>query len=378
MTDPHESRRPPLSLPGLMLLAATLLSACGEETALDLDLFADPKFNTEASVSASLQKITLVLDSPEGLYPGSTSRQGEGYVIKDLDQDGDGELQAEVEIAGLGRLPLIRIERGGLPDMPLEIELDGVSAKGDGLIAGGGVEGVRFTGGIVEEVPVPFNLKAEFRPPTVDKVFPSAGAKDLLPNGLPSVVVIFSKAMNPDLLQQQGDNPAFEVVKVSTGVRKPATSIKVQPLYSGGPTQAEYRFDGYLDLDSTYEVIVWPKARDISGRPLDYVPLQEGNQEFRSRFSTGMVETATPMCHPDCEKSWCGNGGITCPEGLTCDAATGSCKLVGCGPGGCSEGKVCDPSLSACVDDCRIHGSHGGCPADRPTCLSSGLCSESE
>lgn len=374
MPDPLDSRQAPQLL---TLLAATLLSACGEDTALDLDLFADPKYNSEASVLASLAQIRLVVDSPVGLYPGTTSLQGDGYVIKDLDSDGAAELEAEVDVAGLDSLPLIRIERGGLPDVPLEIQLDGFS-KGDVLVAAGGVEGKRFTEGIVDEEPVPLNLKAEFRPPTVDKdkgVFPPSGSKDLLPAGLSSVLVIFSKAMNPDLLKVQGDNPAFEVVNVGTGVRVPAKSINVQPLYPNGPSQAGYLFDGHLELGATYEVIVWPKARDISGRPLDTVPLQEGNQEFRSRFSTALVEVAAPACHPDCQGTWCANGGTVCPEGLTCDEATGFCGLVGCGYKGCPEGKVCDPSLSACVDDCRIHGTYGGCPGDRPRCLSSGLCS---
>jgi hypothetical protein len=205
-------------------------------------------------------------------------------------------------------------------------------------------------------------------------VFPPSGAKDLHPNGLSSVVVIFSKAMNPDLLKVQGESPAFEVVNVGSGKRQPAASIKVQPLYHNGPSQAEYLFDGPLDLGATYEIIVWPKARDVSGRPLDTVPLQEGNQEFRSRFSMALVELATPSCFPECQSTWCANGGTVCPDGLTCDQSTGSCKLVGCGPEGCPEGKVCDPSLSACVDDCRIHGTHGGCPADRPQCQPSGLC----
>lgn len=375
MTD---RRQPPYILPGLVLLVATLLAACGEDTALDLDLFADPKYNSEASVLASVRRIMLVVDSPEGLYPGSTTHQGEGYVIKDLDQDGTAELQAEVEVGELGRLPLIRIEQGGLPDVPLEIKLDGIS-DGDVLVAAGGVAGIRFADGIVEEEPVPLNLKAEFRPPTVDRdkgVFPPSGAKDLQPSGVSSVLVIFSKAMNPDLLETQDDSPAFEVKNVGSGEREPAKSIRVQPLYPNGPSQAEYLFANQLESGATYEVIVWPKARDISGRPLDTVPLQEGNQEFRSRFSTALVEVATPACHPACQATWCANGGTVCPDGLTCDEATGFCGLVGCGPEGCPEGKVCDPSLSACVDDCRIHGTYGGCPDDRPRCLSSGLCSE--
>jgi hypothetical protein len=36
---------------------------------------------------------------------------------------------------------------------------------------------------------------------------------------------------------------------------------------------------------------------------------------------------------------------------------------------------VCDPALFICVDDCRIHGSYGGCPdKSKPKCGKDGLC----
>jgi len=353
----------------LALCLALASPACGEVTALDLTLVADPNVNSEQDLVSALAELQLVVDSPAGLYPLGAARKEADFEIVDEDSDGAAELVSKVGVAQLGRLPLIRLEQGGLADQPLELRLLGRNSKGEG-VAAGGVKGVHFIPEQALPVQLPFNLKADYRPPRVTEVYPADGATGLLVGSISSVLVIFSKAMNPVEVARPG---VFSVYYLSGGkeVVVPAKSIKVTELYSQGPSKAEYTFVKLLDRESTFHVRIESKARDTSGRPLDQVPLQAGNQAFKSTFTLGpqMARPATT------ELAWCDNGGSKCSPGLACDTASKDCLPTGC-PASCASLQVCDPSLGACVDDCRLHGTYGGCPAARPVCQKSGLCAE--
>jgi hypothetical protein len=226
----------------------------------------------------------------------------------------------------------------------------------------------------VVEVQVPFNLRSDFRAPKVTQVLPEDGSQ-LDSAGVGSVVVIFSKAMRPESIAQAG---VYQVLRLESGSETlvPAESIQVEPIYQDGPSRAEYRFAGGPLNAGTYRVRVTQGALDESGRSLDQVPLEPGNQSFTSQFTLGTEMARTAACAPNCETLWCGNGGTQCAEGLTCNTATGTCEPEpGC-PSACPELMVCDPDLGGglCVDDCRVHGSYGGCDEGQRCDTNSGLC----
>lgn len=352
--------------PGLALLAL-LAQGCGEETALDLNLVADPNVNSEQALVAAVDRLRLVVDSPSGLYPLSASRKEQDFEITDEDDDKVAELVTWVGMNG--KLPLIRLEQGGLPDVPIELRLAGHKGGGINALAAGGVQGIHFTPGQILPVKVPFNLKADHRPPRVTQVFPADGAKELPVGSVSSVLVIFSKEMSKTEVERAGVFTVF-IKQGDKEVVVPAKSVLARALYKGGPWQAEYAFVKLLDLAATFHVRVLAKARDASGRPLDQVPLQPGNQPFTSSFSISPVGAASPMTT---EQAWCVNGGPTCAAGLVCNQTTGACEpKPGC-PVTCPVGQVCDKGLAHCADDCRIHGSYGGCDTGQ-TCGKDGLC----
>ena len=353
----------------LLTSLALALSACGELTALDITLVTDPNVNDEASLVSALDRVRLVVDSPGGLYPAGTDLTDGDLQIKDVDGDGDAELLATVTVNGLGRLPVVRLEQGGLKLVPLEIRVDGLAAGG-AAIAAGGVQGIDFTEGEAAAIKVPFNLKPAYRPPRVTQVFPPNNSDLVKISTVSSALVIFSKPMNMSSLSRAG---VFRVLAVAGGTRTevPVKSITGGELYQGGPSKAEYLFKKLLSSPGTFEVRISAGALDTSGRALDQVPLQAGNQAFSSRF-TVVTSMIAPACAPKCETAWCGNGGTKCPDGLTCHEASGTCKPAGC-PKACPKLMVCDPGLGACVDDCRVHGTHGGCAKDAPRCLGTGL-----
>jgi hypothetical protein len=356
-------------LPHILPPLLALLGACGDPTALDLSLVPDPNVNSETALVEKLGALRVVIDSPAGLYPVSDSRREDDLEIKDIDSDGKAELVAEVDLSDLGRLPLVRVERGGLDEAPLEFRLDGLD-KDKAAVAAGGVQGIRFDAGAVLPVKVPFNLRANYRPPRVSEVFPADG--DPASGKLGSVLVIFSKVMNTDSLKRPA---VFQVLTVEGGVETPVPAARIEPgeLYKGGPTTAEYHFTGPPG-HGTFRVRVSQGALDASGRPLDQVPMEPGNQPFRSSFAiTAEAAAATNMCSPNCESLWCSSGGQICPSGLTC--VGGACVPERC-PTSCPPLSICDPALGACVSDCRVHGTYGGC-ADGERCdEASGLCVE--
>lgn len=343
---------------------------------MDISLVADPNLNSEQSLVTSLERLRLVVDSPEGLYPGTAERRQGDLVIKDLDGDGQSELEATLELNGLGRLPLVRIERGGLEAVTMEMRMEGfapVQAGYSESIAAGGLQGIRFSSREILLVTLPFNLKPRFLPPRVTQVFPEDGSADSSKAGLSSVLVVFSKAMNLESLRKPH---VLRVLLVNNGSESvvPAKAIQLGELFAGGPTKAEYIFDETLGA-GMYRVRVSTEALDGSGRHLDQVAMQDEDQPFSSQFSvTGVNMQAGPECAvPPCETDPCSAGGLSCPQGSTCNTDQGSCEPATCS-GACDPGRVCDPTLVSCVTDCRVYGTFGGCPQERPVCRQEGLC----
>lgn len=360
--------RSPLPRLAAALVLALASAACEDPTALHISLVPDPNLNSEADLVARIGSVRVVVDSEQGLYPASFTYKDEEKEVRDLDSDGYSELEAFVDLGDLGRLPVIRLERGGLDPLPLDLKLDGLAKDGTpkAAEAAGGVPGVRFTEEEVVQVRVPFNLRADFRPPKVTQVLPEDGSQ--LNSLVGSVVVIFSKEMRPLAAG------VFQVLRLESGSETPvpAESITVEPIYQDGPSRAEYRFAGGPLNEGTYRVRVTQGALDASGRPLDQVPLEPGNQSFTSQFTVSAV-AATAACAPNCEALMCGNGGTTCASGLDC--VNGACVPKGC-PKTCPELMVCDPApdRGLCVDDCRVHGSYGGCDDGQRCDSKTGLC----
>ena len=349
--------------PRLALVLLASLAGCGDPTALDLSLVADPNVNSEAALVEKLSCIRVVVDSSEGLYPdpGSADRREGDLLIRDIDGDNQGELIAGVDMAELGRLPLIRVEQGGLSDLPLELRLDGRATGGadacrdqtDPTVAAGGVQGIYFSAGGVQPVQVPFNLRAEYRPPRVTQVYPEDGASLTLET-VGSVVLIFSKQMDTASLVRPG---VIQLLRVE-GSQESAvqTSCTGLPVYVGGPTKADCKLASTLS-EGSYRVRVSQGALDTSGRSLDQAALQPGNQPFSSQFEIGPTSAQTASCPPMCESLWCGNGGTRCPAGLTC--VNDACVPDSC-PASCGQLMVCDKTYAVCVDDCRIFGTYCG------------------
>ncbi len=356
------------------------LLGCGKLTALDVTLVPDPNITSEALLLESLHTIKLVLDSPQGLYPKDYHHAEQEISVEDIDRDGYAELTARIELNDSLHLPMIRIKRGGLALIPLELRIDGISLESypfypNQAIAAGGVQGVRFVEDQVVPIKVPFNVRPLYRPPQVVQVFPEDGTKDLVPMHISSVLLIFSKQMQRDSLLVPG---VFQVTQIdedgNESLVKPK-QIDVGQLYQNGPTKAEYQFKTQLPTKMTFRVDVSSKALDMSGRPLDQVPLEPGNQPFQSTFAS--IDTSGPQpappCPPYCDFTWCSLGGKFCAPGLVCNKAQKACEPSAC-PEACPEQHVCNPDVHACVVDCRINGTYGACPDGTHCEDTTGLC----
>ena len=359
-----------------LALAACAHLSCADETAIDLHLVPDPNINDAAALRARLTAVQVVLDAPSGLYPPSAVREAPPLRIADVDDDGHPELIVDFPLDGIGELPVVRIERGGLSDdvFPVEIRVEGFDP--DRLaIAAGGVQGVSFADGQVKSIETPFNVKPLYRPPRVTQVLPEDGARGLRPEALSSAMVIFSKRMNRASIEAAGVFEVRQVVGEGEEKTVPAQQIIVRDLGATptSPTTAEYVFADELAV-GIYRVRVSSKATDQSGRALDQVAMQAGDQPFASQFQIGTDLVAPAQeCHPSpCQTQWCVNGGLACGPGMTCNSDARRCEPKAC-PQACGVGLVCDAELSVCVPDCRPYGGFGGCAADA-TCGSDGLC----
>ena len=358
-----------------LLCGALALAACGQTTALELTFVPNPNITDPEALVSSLSAVRLIFDAAQGLYPLSSAREVPPLEIADVDNDGAAELVVDVDVGE--HLPLVRVEPGALAPETIDVRAEGHSPEGASgePIALGAVSGASFTVDQTTDVEVPFNIRPKYRAPRVTQVLPEDGAKDLFPAAINSVMVIFSKRINPDSLVGR-DKKVLQVLSVGAGGEETLVAPKnilVRNLGSGdtAPTTAEYVFASALD-EGMYRVRVAVEATDLSGRPLDQVAIQSGNQPFSSSFAVGLGVSTAHTCAPEipCEENWCDSGGTRCFGGATC--VDGACVPASC-PASCSEGTVCDANLAVCVVDCRLAGEIGGCD-DGLSCGANGVC----
>ncbi len=264
------SLRPDLARAGVAL-ALTTLGACADAgAAIDLELVVDPNVAPRDQVLAEVALYRVVLDSADGLYrPGEESVLGD-MEIADFDGDPD-DLELVVRVSALdARLPWIRIRRGGLPDVPLEIRVIGYDLDDESgvPVAEGILRGVRFGSGI-DRWQMPFDLRPERLPPRVEEAVVGDGTG--MGCGLPSVVVLFSKPVDRASLEAPGS-----VIFAPGGAPSEMTLDQTGRIAVLTAPSAVVSAQGYA-----FTVTLATSIVDDEGRPLDQVPTLEGPQPFQ-------------------------------------------------------------------------------------------------
>lgn len=236
--------------------------------AVDLELVADPQVNTVEQVLARTRTMELVIDSPAGLYAPGQERDDGDLRIADVDGDPALELVARVPVPD-ARFPRIRLERGGLPDVPLTLELVGYEDGPGFVVASGTLDGVTFGSGVAD-VAIPFNLLADELPPRVVDVIaePTSGCV------APSLTILFSRAIDPGTLLGPG-------------------AIVFDP--GGAPMSARIDAGGRLAVVTApaavvsapyvrFSITLATSIATIDGVPLDQRPGAPGDQAYVGRF----------------------------------------------------------------------------------------------
>ncbi|WP_437566240.1 Ig-like domain-containing protein [Sorangium sp. So ce542] len=334
---------------GLALGAA----GCAEPPALDLVLVPDPNINTTEQLLTHVQRAALLVDAEEGLYaPGEERLQGD-VQVKNTDVDPALELVVSLTIAR-ERLPRIRIEQGGLPDVPLDIRVLGLaSGEQSAVVARGELMGARLAAPPAE-MTVPFNLRPEVRPPRVEQVLPADGstAHDCV---VPSLVISFSRPIDATSLSEPG------VIAITPDPGPIEVAVDPSGLVANVATP---RLAGDTDR-LAYRVTISSAARDRTGQPLDQAAAEAGEQGYVGDFS---LPCGPPPNIPEPPPCWLDHH---CPVGALC--AGGACIPVRCRET-CLGGRVCDPLRAACVDDCRAQALFSPCAPDQRCDAASGLC----
>ncbi|MCB9557956.1 MAG: hypothetical protein H6707_17720 [Deltaproteobacteria bacterium] len=350
---------------------SVLLAGCGATTAIDLSLIADTNISDAEQLLAEVDVIDLVLDSDQGLYPLSAAAQYDNITISDVDNDGSAELTARFATNGLDHLPLIRVERGSLTDVPLAVSLRGLQKQTAALYAAGGLRGAMFSAGRTERLSVPFNVVPRFRPPQVSQVVPGHGSSVSESEFSGPIFIFFTKLMDQRSLLEPS---TITLNRISPTPQTIAARqiLLFQDRPGDDPTitmTVEFHLSATLS-GGTYEVKVSSAAVDTTAehRPLDQAPMQPGNQGWRSTF----VIAAGALKGPDPVKATQCGSGPGCPVGTRCEPKLGRCEPTAC-PASCPQTLVCDSALNRCVQDCRLYGG-ATCPATAPLCSSAGLC----
>lgn len=348
----------------LALLAALVVGCSGDVTAIDVYLIPDPNITVREHLLQMIDRVELRIDSPDGLYPMDKVGQYGQLRIEDIDADGAAEA---IFVANLSSaLPIIRMDRGGLVDRALDIQVLGLEPIGErrsAAIATGSVQGVRFEEGVAKPLEIPFNIAPQFRPPRVNQTIPANGAT--IEPGLSEIFVIFSKKIDAASLSAEG---SLSLESITSAKRSPVPirSLIVQQLAQDFTTVR-------LEVDAlepkTYGLRVSTGVVDDTPerRPLDQVPGQAGNQPFYGQFVVVNTASSAATVGDDCVPV-----GAPCPRPTVCDLTLGMCRFREC-PTSCPHATVCDETVRVCVDDCRLTGDLG-CPEDRPRCGLRGVC----
>lgn len=368
-----QTAKPRTARGAVLLLGIAGGVACAPISALDLQLVPDPEWTDAPRVLELAERIRVVVDSPQGLYPASAAGRHAQILLEDVDADGAVELSTELELAGMDHLPLLRLERGGLPDVPIEVRFDGIGGSPQEIVAGGSARGLVFEPEQVVEKDVLFKPRMRLLPPRVTQVIPGDGA---IEQRVGSVFVVFPKQMNAESLRAPG---TVTLLAVTDGAEQPVPVRELRVQFLPGaesPTTVEYQLQEIL-APGRYRVRVSEQALDLDGRALDQVPTQPGNQPFASQFEvSATAEVTTTMACPlegPCTEGPCGlaGSGATCASGLEC--VDGACVPQEC-PAACPVGTVCDTATALCVVDCRDYGAGSGCAPELPRCGADGVC----
>lgn len=350
----------------LIALAAAGSPGCSDDAvdapALDLQLVPDINLNGVSQIASAIDTLRVIVDSPQGLYPPGSESVNGPVEVRDEDNDpSDLELVATVSVPS-GRLPLLRIERGGLPDAPLDIRIIGhASADPSVRVAEGMVRGIRFDSNGVKDVPISFNIRPELLPPRVTEVQPADGTH-LQPCRVDTIVVVFSRPILASTLVASGN---FVVD------RDPAPASIV---VDGSGYIATYTAGAPLLAESfPYRITISTNVRSKDGIGLDQVAAEPGAQPYDANFgmSCDMQEPALDpvLCSPET-----GSDG-TCPGQGRFACVEGACIPADCDQSSCAPSFVCNPATLRCEVDCRIYGEVEVCPTDRPACdVESGAC----
>jgi hypothetical protein len=337
-------------------LALALLAACESTTAIDLELLPSPELNSVADLVSRIDTIVVVVDAAAGrLYPLDAERLDGDVQIKNADGDpGDLELVARVAMPA-DRLPRIRIERGGLPDVPLHVRVLGSVEPGTEM-ARGGATGVTFTDSEITTVAMPFNLLPRFLPLMVTEVAPGDG--EIVPCDVKlDVITLFSRAVDAATI-----TPPGRVVVTELG----AGDIAVENL---AVMSNAVTFEP-AEIVQAYRLTIASDVTDTTGAHLDQVPAMAGLQPFSEDYHLECSGTSSPMmpwCSPSAPMAPCPGP----PGRFRCEA--GTCVPASCSNATCAGGFVCDPTTLACELDCRLYDG-AACPVERPTCTPTGTC----
>lgn len=340
----------------LLVTALTIASCADAPMAVDLALVQDPDLNRVEDVLERVTDVVVIVDAPGGLYAPGEERTVGLVQIEDADADRrDLELVATVPIEG-SRLPVIRLERGTLPDVPLDIRVLGLGSE-PRPIAEGRVRAVRLSRPPAE-LSVPFNIRPEALPPRVSEVLPADGdeAGDCV---VPDIVLLFSKPIDAATL-------------VGAVVLDPGGPVDVTLDASGHVATFAARLSGDGETVS-FRLRVDSTVTDRQGVALDQLPAEPGRQPFDEAFVLPCGPgTAVPggPCGTD-------TGPLPgeCPGGDRLACVDGECVLDGCDRARCREGFACVEATGVCEVDCRLYGEVDVCPEDRPRCdPDSGAC----
>ena len=358
----------PMTTPRTLAAIATAACIAGcaaqPEAALDIELVPDLSINTANQVAERVVSLELIVDRAGGLYADCPSA-----LPGVINADADPECELVTQVSMPGRLPLVRLLRGGLSDEPIDLWLRGLGDDAGATVAEGRVLGVGFTSGI-RRLPVTFNLRPSHLPLRVVEVFPGDG--DIVRNcDLNPVVIMFSKPIDPQTIFAPGavrfdpGGPPVEIRVAESGLLAQLAPPPIDPRPSPdgiGPETLIFT----LELATT--------VLDTLGDPLDQVPMEPGAQPYRVISEvrcTSMSQIPDDRCGADPE----GASAPRCPAGRDFVCVDRICVPQSCDSARCALGSVCDPATLACEVDCRAYGEASICGAERPICApDSGVC----
>ena len=343
-----------------MLAGLWLLSACARD---EVQLTLAPPLSSDSSaqdVAASVETIQVVVSSPQGLQGVTAAgKRGDGYAV---DWNGDGKLEVVFTAAhAKGRdLPTLEIGVGADRDRRLEFRVIGFDVAIDPddppvpfprPIAYGG--SALAAGTEVKTLGVLFDLRAEERPPQVVLTLPPDDLTSNVPGNLAAVTVVFSTTVVEQTAIDEVHliGPLGEVTTTKT--LDEVTILKGDPLEEKRSVLT-MALTGLLS-DGDYAITVGSGLTSTKGFKAD---------PFTSHFHVQLMASCPPTgCV--CQDSQCG-------QGLHCNESGGCVFDVGCGAQ-CPDGKVCDPLVPQCVEDCHTGGS-ALCPKVGTSCGADGLC----